>query len=164
MSGKNDPQNDPTTKTENTIDVTWNENEAKNEDGNDAKNEGENEHENLDEDKNEHEALEEVPTNNINTADPDTMSETMDKQYGARTRTNMRARKRESDLPPKLRIHQTINSKRSKILHANAMIQTMGNTHIDLSVYARIHATIHCGPNQHYNVMRNPLITTILTQ
>ena len=92
------------------------------------------------------------------------MSDTMDKQYGARTRTNIRARKRKSDLPPKLRIHPTINSKRSKVLHANAMVQNMGNTHLDLGDYVRIHANVHCGPSQHENVMRNPLITTILTQ
>ena len=40
----------------------------------------------------------------------------------------------------------------------------MGSTHLDLRDYARIHATIHCRPSQHNNVMRNPLITTILTQ
>ena len=44
------------------------------------------------------------------------------------------------------------------------MVKTMGNTHLDLREYARLHATIHCGPNQHDNVMRNPLITTILTK
>ena len=92
------------------------------------------------------------------------MSVTMDKQYGTRTRTNMRARKRKSDLPPKLRIHPKINSKRSKVLHTNAMVQTMGNTHLDLRDYTRIHTTIHCRPSQHDNVMRNPLITTILPQ
>ena len=76
----------------------------------------------------------------------------------------MRARNRKSDLPPKICIHPTINSKRSKILHAIVMVQTMGNTHLDLRDYARIHATIHCGTNQHGNVMLNPLITMILTQ
>ena len=40
----------------------------------------------------------------------------------------------------------------------------MGNTHICLRDYARIHATIQCGPNQHDNEMCNSLITTILTQ
>ena len=40
----------------------------------------------------------------------------------------------------------------------------MGNTHLDLSYYARIHTTIHSGTNQQDNMMRNPLITTILTQ
>ena len=45
----NDPCNDPTIKTENKIDVTGNENEAKNEDGNDAENEDKTEHEDLDE-------------------------------------------------------------------------------------------------------------------
>ena len=44
------------------------------------------------------------------------------------------------------------------------MVQTMGNTHLDLGDYARLHATIHCGPNQHDNVMRNQQITMILTQ
>ena len=44
------------------------------------------------------------------------------------------------------------------------MVQTMGNTHLDLRDYARIHTTIHCGKNQHNNVMRNLLITMILTQ
>ena len=44
------------------------------------------------------------------------------------------------------------------------MVQTMGKTHLDFRDYARIHKTIHCGPNQHDNVMHNPLITTILTQ
>ena len=44
------------------------------------------------------------------------------------------------------------------------MVQTMGNTHLDLRDYERIHTTIHCGPNQHDNVMHNLLITTILTQ
>ena len=34
----NDPRNDPTTKTENTIDVTGNENETKDEDKNEAEN------------------------------------------------------------------------------------------------------------------------------
>ena len=51
-----------------------------------------------------------------------------------------------------------------KSLHANAMVQTMGNTQLDIGDYARIHATIHCGKNQHENVMRNLLITKILTQ
>ena len=77
--------------------------------------------------------------------DPETMSDTMDKQYGAQTRTNMRARKRKIDLPLKLRIQPTINSKRSKVLHANVMVQNIGN-------------------NRHDNVMRNLLVTTILTQ
>ena len=40
----------------------------------------------------------------------------------------------------------------------------LGNTHLNLRYYTRIHATMHCGPNQYDNVMRNPLITTILTQ
>ena len=82
QNGHNDPQNDPTIKTENTIYVTGNENEAEDEDKNEAENE----------DKNEHEDLEEAPTNNDsadeepkNATDPDTMSNTMDKQYGART-------------------------------------------------------------------------------
>ena len=44
------------------------------------------------------------------------------------------------------------------------MVQTMGNTHLDLRDYACLHATIHCGTNQHDNVMHNPLITAILTQ
>ena len=96
--------------------------------------------------------------------DPDTVSNTMDNQYCTQTRTNMRARKRKIDLPPKLRIHPEISSKRSKILHSNTMVQTMGNTHLDLRDYIFLHATIHCGPNQHDNVMRNPLVTTILTQ
>ena len=167
QSGNNDTQNDPTIKTENTIFVRGNVNE----DGNDAENEDENEHDDLDEDQNEHEDLEEAPTNNYSTdeepnnaTDPDTMSNTMDKQYGARTQMNMRARKQKSDLPPKLRIHLTMKRKRLKILHANAMVQNIGNTHLDLRDYPRIHATIHCGPNQHNNVMRNPLITTILTK
>ena len=90
------------------------------------------------------------------------MSDTMDKQYSTRTRTNMRTRKRKSDHTPKLRIHPTINSKGSKVLHANAMVQTMGNTHIDLRDYAQIHATIHCRPNQHNNMMCNPIITQYL--
>ena len=76
----------------------------------------------------------------------------------------MRARKRKSDPPLRLRIHPTISSKRSKILHANAMVKTMGNTNLDLRDYSRLHVTIHSGPNQHNNGMRNPLITTILTQ
>ena len=44
------------------------------------------------------------------------------------------------------------------------MLQTMGNTHLYLRDYARIHLTIHCGTNQQDNVMRNPLVTTILYQ
>ena len=165
QNGHNDPRNDPTIKTENMIDVTGNENEAEDEDKNEAGNEAENEEEN------EHKELEEAPTNNNsadaernNAIEPDTMSNTMYKQLGARTQTNMRATKRKSDLPPKLRIHLTISSKCSKILYANAMVKTMGNTHLYLREYTRLHVTIHCGPNQHDNVMRNPLITTILTQ
>ena len=73
QSGNNDPQNDPTIKTENMIDVTGNENESKNEDGNDAENDDGNEHEDPDEGKNEQEDLEEAPTNNNNEMDPDTM-------------------------------------------------------------------------------------------
>ena len=38
------------------------------------------------------------------------ISSDMDNQYGTWTRENMRARKRKCDLPPKLRIHPTINS------------------------------------------------------
>ena len=71
----------------------------------------------------------------------------MDKQYGTRTRENMRDRKQKIDFPLKLRIHPTINSKQSKILHANTMVQNMGNTHLDIRDYARLHITIHCGPN-----------------
>ena len=44
------------------------------------------------------------------------------------------------------------------------MVQTMGNTHLDLRDYARLHGTIHCRPNQHDNVMHNPMVTTIPTQ
>ena len=44
------------------------------------------------------------------------------------------------------------------------MVQTIGNTQLNLREYARLRATIHCGTNQHKNVMRNPLVTTILTQ
>ena len=102
--------------------------------------------------------------NNNNATDPGTMLDIMEKKYGARTQTNMRARKRRSDPPLKLRIHPKINSKRPKILHANVMVQNMGNTHLDLRIYARIHATIHYGLNQQYTVMCNPLITTIFTQ
>ena len=40
----------------------------------------------------------------------------------------------------------------------------MGNTHLDLRDYGCLHATIHCGPNQHDNVMRNPLTNKIPTQ
>ena len=157
----NDPKNDLNIKTENTIDVTVNENEAEDEDKNGAENE----------DKDEHEELEEAPTKNDSAdaerndaTDPDTVSNTMDKKYCARTRTNMQARKQKSYLPQKIRIHPTINIKRLKILTTNYMVQTMGNTHLDLRDYARLHVTIHCGPNQHDNVIRNPLITTILTQ
>ena len=92
------------------------------------------------------------------------MADTMDKHYGARTRANMRARKRKIDLPLKLRIHPEINNKRFKVLHANAMVQTIGNTHLDLRYYARLHSTIHCRPNRQDNMMRNPLVKTILTQ
>ena len=92
------------------------------------------------------------------------MSDTMDKQYDTRKITNMRARKRKMYLPPKLHIHPTINSKWSKVLHANAMVQTMGNNHLDLRDYARLHLTIHCKLNQNDNVMRNPMVTTIPTQ
>ena len=83
------------------IDASGNKNEAENDDGNDAENEDENEHDDLDEDQNEHEDLEEAPTNNYSTdeepnnaTDPDTMSNTMDKQYGARTQMNMMTEKR----------------------------------------------------------------------
>ena len=78
----------------------------------------------------------------------------------------MRVRKRNFYLPPKLFIHPTINSeaKRSKILHANIMVQTMVNTHLDISDSARLHVTIHCGTNRQDIVMRNPLVTKILTQ
>ena len=51
QSGHNDPQNDPTIKTENMIDETGNKNDAENEDGNDAENEDENGHEEPDEDE-----------------------------------------------------------------------------------------------------------------
>ena len=44
------------------------------------------------------------------------------------------------------------------------MVHTMGNTHLDLREYSRLHATIHCGPNRQHNVMRDPLVTTIITQ
>ena len=75
QSGHNDPQNDPNIKMENTIGETGNGNE----DENDAENEDENGHEDPDKEKNEQEDLEEVPTNNNNKTDPDTMSDTMEK-------------------------------------------------------------------------------------
>ena len=121
-------------------------------------------HEDPDGEKNEQEDLKEALTNNNNAMDPDTMSDTTDKKYGALTRTNMWARKQKHDLPPKLRIHPKINSRRSKIMHSNTMVQTMGRTHLDLREYTRIHAAIHCGPNQHDNMIHNPLTTTIITQ
>ena len=133
---------------ENTIDKLKN----KNEDEDDAENEDKNGHEAPDKDKNEQEDPEEASTNNNNGTDPNTMSDTMDKQYGAQTRTNMQARKRKSDLPPKLCIHPTIISKRSKVLHANVMVQTINNTHLDLRDYEQIHATIHCGTSQYDNI------------
>ena len=115
---------------ENMIDVIGNENEAENEE------------------ENEHEDLEDVPMKNDgadaerdDTMDPDTVSNTMDKQYGAWTQTNMRARKRKSDLPPKLRIHPPISSKRSKILHANAIHRTGGKAGSD-SIFSLI-ASLH---------------------
>ena len=40
----------------------------------------------------------------------------------------------------------------------------MGNTNLELRDYSRLHVTIYYGPNQHNNVMCNPLITMILTQ
>ena len=56
--------------------------------------------------KNEHEELEEAPTNKSNadaepnnSTDPETMSNTTDKQYGARTRTNIRDRGKKSPSP-----------------------------------------------------------------
>ena len=167
-SRHHDTQNDHTIKMENTIDETGNENE----DENDAGNEGKNGHEAPNKNKNEQGDLEEGSTNNNetdpdtnkNVTDPDTMSDTMDKQYSERTRTNRRASKRKSDLNPKLRIHPIINSKQSTVLHNNAMVQTMGNTHLDLIDYARLNSTIHCRPNRHDNMMRNPLVTTIPTE
>ena len=92
---------------ENKMDETGNENE----DENDSENEDENEHEAPDKNENKHEDLEESPTNNNNETDPETMLDTTEKQYGARTRTNMQARKRKSDPPPKLCIHMAIKSK-----------------------------------------------------
>ena len=47
QNGHNDHQNDPSIKTENTIDVTGNENEAEDEEENEAENEEKNEHEDL---------------------------------------------------------------------------------------------------------------------
>ena len=90
----------------------------------------------------------------------------MDKQYGTQSRENMRARKRKCGLPPKMRIHPKINNevKRSKIHHENMMVYTMGNTNLDLSDFACLHATIRCGTNQQDNMMRDPLVTSILTQ
>ena len=72
----------------------------------------------------------------------------MDKQYGTRTQTNMRARKRKKYLPPKLLIHPTINSKRSKTLHANTMFQTMDSTHLDLRNYARLTRKFTADPTE----------------
>ena len=40
----------------------------------------------------------------------------------------------------------------------------MGNTHLALRDYARLHSKIHSGPNLHDNIMRKPLVTTILNQ
>ena len=73
------------------------------------------------------------------------ISSIMDKQYVTRFGGKMRARKRKFDLTQKIGIHPTINNKvkRSKIQHANSMVQTMENTHLDLRYYARLHATIH---------------------
>ena len=99
-----------------------------------------------------------------NGSDSYDVSSTTDKKYGTQTREKMRSRKRKSDLSLKLPIHPTINSKQYNILHASTMVQTMGNTHLDLRDYTILHATIHCGPNRQENVMHNPLVTAILTQ
>ena len=82
-----------------------------------------------------------------------------------RSSKNIPARKRQCDLQIKIHIHPTINSevKRSKIHHINTMVKTMDNTRLDLREYARMHATIHCRPNQKQNLMCNPLVTTILS-
>ena len=64
----------------------------------------------------------------------------------------------------KLIIHPIIKSKRSEILNSNTMVHTMGNIHLDLRDYARLHTKIYFEPNQHKNVMHNPLLTTINTQ
>ena len=63
-----------------------------------------------------------------------------------------------NDLPPKLRIHLTISSKWSKILHDNTMVQSIGNTHLYIRDYTHLHATINCKSNQHDNMMSNPLV------
>ena len=151
----------PLSKIDNTIDVIGNENEAGDEDENKDENESENEHE----------YLKEAPTKNDSAdaerndvTDPNTVSNTMDKKYGAQTQTNMRARKRKIDLHLKLHMQLKISSKRLKILHANVMLQTMSNTYLELRDYKRLHTNIQCGTKQHENVMQNPLITPILTQ
>ena len=40
----------------------------------------------------------------------------------------------------------------------------MGNTHLYLRDYVRLHATIHCEPKRQDNLMNDPLVTTILAQ
>ena len=44
------------------------------------------------------------------------------------------------------------------------MVQTVGNIHLDLRYYPRVHMKIHFRPNLQDSLMHNPLITTILTQ
>ena len=78
QSGHDNPRIDPTIKMENMIDETG----KKNDDENEAENEDKNGHEVPDKNENEQEDLEEACTNN-NEPDPGTMSDTMDKQYGA---------------------------------------------------------------------------------
>ena len=89
------------------------------------------------------------------------LSSIMDKQYGTRYGGIIWARKRKWDLPQKMQIHPTMTNEvnQSKIHHSNTMLQTIGN----MRDYVLLHSTIHCGPNRQYNVMRDPLGTTILT-
>ena len=90
----------------------------------------------------------------------------MEKQYGTRSRENMPTRKRKFYHPPKMRIHPKMNNgvKQSKIHHAKKMVKTMENTHLDMRDHECLHVTIQYGPKLQHNMMRNPLVTTILAQ
>ena len=77
----------------------------------------------------------------------------------------MRTQEIKCDLPPKLRICPITNnySKRPKVNNSNIIVHIL-STDLDLKDYEWLHAKTHCQTGHQDNIIREPLVVTIITK